>query len=157
MRDRGDLPLLIYPRSSWVRERLDPVNTLPNVHLEQIEDRILARGLASYNLKIDHTSVGGADLDTTDTRGWKFAHIIREQSAPKGTGLAAYILMIEAAHNAREAFIADTSLTPAAKRMWDRLVSAGVATVVRPPVYERDPNEPTIGFYVYGDIRVLHT
>jgi hypothetical protein len=126
------------------RQIIDPEGTLPDVEL--VPDDEAQKHNEDYSrahtIQYDGEKVGVADIDEHPGEGHSFGFLKLEdehlkEGAKKGYGLAAYLIAVERAHAAGEVFrTGDTTLSPKAKRVWDKFIDRGVAQVVKP--FEED-------------------
>jgi hypothetical protein len=116
-----------YDAMSFVRQRVDPLNTLPQVEMvvdteyaQQDGYAITAEGIKIGNFFMPFTGTGDAVCFES--------LIVNERN--KGYGLATYVWAIEKAHDAGKTFTNDASVSQSAARVWQKLARAGVAQIV---------------------------
>lgn len=138
MRDGTPLPKDVDINSSWVREAVDPNNTLPKVNLDISPDNIPARGtliFTKYDVANEGNVIGELTVNTNKIQktAWTNRVNINEELRGKGYGLSAYVTAIEMCLKEGITFRThDWSQTAEAKRVWEILADKGVATVVEP-------------------------
>lgn len=124
---------------SFVREKVDPQNTLPHVVLQRvIQDQEIKGTLVpiDYQIIYNGESIGKAIVrKNTIKRECYFNWINMDESyrGKGGFGLATYVAAIESALQDGYTFKThDWSQSERAKRIWDILVEKGVANVIEP-------------------------
>lgn len=154
------LKRVLKPRGSWVREVIDPQETLPPITLIRTltPSYVLDGALefSTYAICYQKSLIGKADIRwNAAERYFGFAWIDIQTPAdepPKGKGLAAYLVAIEAAHAVNKPWAADAEVSPDAKKIWDLFISKGVAEVVTPFEVTHDPRQRE-NYYV-GDVYI---
>jgi hypothetical protein len=144
-------PQLIAPSEagSAVRRAIDPDGTLPAVSFvaqaSPASDELRSycnAPILRYDIRVPSSVAGYAYISGCRAvwrNGYHFAGIGLNREyleRPGGVGIAAYVLAIETAHHGGFPFMTDHKLSPAATRMWERFVAAGVAEVIDPFVLE---------------------
>ncbi len=138
MGDGTQTPEVVQTSVAWVREKVDPEHTLPEVILSIAPDNIPVRGtlvFTKYAVTHEGEVVGEITVNTDKIRHICWTNNVRidEKYRGKGLGLSTYITAIEQSLNEGNKFRThDWSQTPAAKRIWDILVEKGAAKVIEP-------------------------
>lgn len=126
--------------NSWVREKIDPDHTLPDINLIISPDDIGGKGTfisTQYDVWHDGQIIG--DVRVTELTKQKVAYTerihVNEELRGKGFGygMAIYAKIIEASVGKGYTFRThDWSQTEGAKHVWEILAEKGVATIIEP-------------------------
>lgn len=118
-----------------VRSVLEQRRNIPLVELRQTEQYYINPPIDVYDMFALHSLIGSCELMRDTPATLAFADVCLEVDARgKGMGLGAYVSAIELAHSDAYTFTSGSSVSESALTVWNTLIDAGVARVIRPPV-----------------------
>lgn len=132
------MPSVITPGETEYRNTIDPHGTLPEVAFTRRGYDTFANGTAIglFDIQAEGSAVGIANITLSPspegTTVGCFSNVWRNPEAPKGTGLATYLLAAELCADNRGVFRSGNPTSAYAKTMWENLISMGVARLVAP-------------------------
>ncbi len=141
MADGSSTPMdAIRDNSSWVREKIDPNHTLPEVRLTVSPDNAGGKGTfisTQYDVWHDGKIIGDVRVTESTKRKISFTERIHVDEELRGKGLgfgmAIYTKIIEDSIGKGYTFRShEWSQTEGAKHLWEILAEKGVATVIEP-------------------------
>lgn len=122
---------------TFVRETIDPKNTLPVVRFDTLSYSFDAIDRDTVQIVHDNETVGNCDIVYENNKNTRVAHFdgitVRNDKRGQGIGLATYAMAIERAHERGYDFETQNwELTTHSKKIWEHLAKIGLAEVIFP-------------------------